>query len=67
MFGNYGCALRRMLAAAVGWFWGGLHIVCGIQMFFRILAGKQAAAPVKVSDSFEEGGSGRLNGSNCFF
>lgn len=34
-------------------------------MFFRILAGKQAAAPVKVSDSFE-GGLG-LNGSNCFF
>lgn len=56
MFGNYGCALRRMVAA--GWFWGGLDIVCGIQMFFRILAGKQAAAPVPVSDSFEEGGVG---------
>lgn len=46
------------MAAAEGWFWGGLDIVCRIQMFFRILAGEQAAAPVQVSDSFEEGGEG---------
>lgn len=35
-------------------------------MFFRILAGKQAAAPVKVSDSFQ-GGEREIKWLKLFF